>query len=135
VESPDNVVVTPWGDLWFCEDEVVTGNGRNRIVGITPEGRVYRFARNRFNYSEFTGPTFSPDGRTFFVNVQNPDMTLAIWGPFSRPNPIRQRRIAHAAPPARYAPRVSEGLAEAAERYGISRLEAAAYDRIGIPLA
>ena len=135
MQSPDNIVVTPWGDLWFCEDEVVVGDGRNRIMGITPEGRVYTFAKNRLNYSEFTGPAFPPNGRTFFVNIQNPDMTLAIWGPFPQRNRGGQRQMAYAAPPARYAPRVSEDLVEAAERRGFSRLEAAAYDRIGVPLA
>ena len=26
IESPDNIVVTPWGDLWFAEDEAVFGD-------------------------------------------------------------------------------------------------------------
>ena len=82
MESPDNIIVTPWGDLWFAEDETVEGNNRNRMVGITPAGQVYVFASNRLNNSEFAGPTFSPDGRTLFVNLQNPGITLAIWGPF-----------------------------------------------------
>ena len=41
-------------------------------MGITPEGQVYLFASNRLNDSEFAGPTFSPDGNTFFVNFQTP---------------------------------------------------------------
>ena len=36
LKSPDNVVITPWGDLWIAED----GSGTNRIIGITPEGNV-----------------------------------------------------------------------------------------------
>jgi hypothetical protein len=39
-----------------------------------------------------------------------------------------------APPPSRYAPAISGELAEAAQRYGLSRLEAAAYERIGVPL-
>jgi hypothetical protein len=61
-------------------------------------------------------------------------MTFAIWGPFQRISGARQRQMAAAAPPAHLAPSVSGELAEAAERYGMTRLEAAAYDRLGVPL-
>ncbi|HEX2729503.1 MAG TPA: alkaline phosphatase PhoX [Rubrobacteraceae bacterium] len=128
MESPDNIVVTPWGDLWFAED----GEGENRVMGITPDGEVYKFASNTL--SEFAGPTFSPDGKTFFVNIQNPGITFAIWGPFKRRNAGRQRQMSVAAPPALLAPRVSGELAEAAEKFGMSSLEAAAYDRLGVSL-
>ena len=101
MESPDNIVVTPFGDLWFAED----GDGVNRVMGITPDGGVYEFARNRISGSEFAGPCFSPDGRTFFVNVQSPGLTLAIWGPFPRRSGARRRQMAHAAPPAALARR------------------------------
>ena len=131
MESPDNIVITPWGDLWFAED----GDGENRVMGITPEGGVYKFASNRLNDSEFAGPTFSPDGNTFFVNIQTPGKTFAIWGPFQRRNAARQRQMAVAAPPEFLAPKISGELAEAAERYGMSTLEAAAYDRLGVRLA
>ncbi|MDQ3318285.1 MAG: DUF839 domain-containing protein, partial [Actinomycetota bacterium] len=129
MESPDNIVVTPFGDLWFAED----GGGENRVMGITPDGQVYKFASN--NLSEFAGPTFSPDGRTFFVNIQGEGLTFAIWGPFAKRNASRQRQMAAASPPERLAPKVSGELAEAADRYGMSSLEAAAYDRLGVPLA
>jgi hypothetical protein len=42
--------------------------------------------------------------------------------------------MAHAAPPAALAPRVSGELAEAASRHGLGLLEAAAYERLGVPL-
>lgn len=144
MESPDNIVVTPWGDLWFAEDDAIdNADTTNRLMGITPEGRVYEFARNRVQdpdedpgvNSEFAGPTFSPGGRTFFVNVQNPGITYAIWGPFRRRSPGRQRRMAFAAPPQHLAPLISEGFAETARRNGMSDLEAAAYDRLGVDLA
>jgi len=137
IESPDNITITPWGDLWFAEDEIPTvgGDSRNRVVGVTPGGQVYRFARNVRSDSEFAGPTFSPDGRTFFVNIQNPGITLAIWGPFRYRNFSRQARMSAAAPPQEFAPRVSGELAEAAGRHGMGTLEAAAFDRLGVPLA
>jgi secreted PhoX family phosphatase len=128
MEAPDNVYVTPWGDIWFAED----GPGENRIMGITPAGETYAFARTVG--SEFAGPAFSPDGRTFFVNAQDHQVTYAIWGPFPRQNRARRRRMAHAAPPPGRAPVVSGELAEAAQRYGLTELEAAAYDRLGVAL-
>ncbi len=136
IESPDNITITPFGDLWFAEDEAVSdGDSVNRIVGVTPGGQVYKFARNAKNDSEFAGPIFSPDGRTFFVNIQNPGITLAIWGPFRYRSTTRQARMSVAAPPEEFAPRVSGELAEAAGRHGMSTLEAAAFDRLGVPLA
>ena len=135
IESPDNIVVTPWGDLWFAEDEAVDGDMMNRIVGITPRGQTYVFARNRKSDSEFAGPTFSPDGGTFFVNMQGDGLTFAIWGPFTQGSSIRQQQMAVAAPPAHLAPRVSGELAEAAGRHGMSTLEAAAFERLGVSLA
>lgn len=131
LESPDNVVVTPWGDVLLAED----GDDENRLIGITPEGTSYVFANNAHpDMSEFAGPTFSPDGRTLFVNVQSPGITFAIWGPFARQNRARQRQMAHADPPAAYAPRISGELAEAADRFGLTKLEAAAFDRLGVSL-
>jgi uncharacterized protein len=43
--------------------------------------------------------------------------------------------MAVAAPPESMMPVVSDDLAEAATRYGMSPLEAAAYDRLGLSLA
>ncbi|MCP3741720.1 alkaline phosphatase PhoX [Rossellomorea sp. BNER] len=130
MESPDNICITPWGDLLFAEDG---GNG-NRVMGITPEGEVYPFANNRLNGSEFCGPTFSPDGKTFFLNIQSPGITFAIWGPFPGRNPARQRYMGHAAPPANFAPKISAHSQEIAKVNGISDLEAAAFLRHGVPL-
>jgi secreted PhoX family phosphatase len=135
MQSPDNIVVTPWGDLWFAEDEAVSGDTINRVMGITPNGQVYPFARNRLNDSEFAGPTFSPDGNTFFVNFQNPGITFAVWGPFGGQSAARQQQMAVAAPPSQMAPQISGELAEAARKFGMSPLEVAAYDRLGVSIA
>lgn len=84
MENADNLTVTPWGDLIICED----GPDEEFLIGVTPEGHLYRFARNAGNLSEFAGATFSPDGTTLFVNIQSPGITLAITGPWHE---VRQR--------------------------------------------
>ena len=130
LKSPDNVVITPWGDIWIAED----GSGVNRIIGITPEGNPYVFLENAMNGSEVAGPTFSVDGNTFFLNIQSPGITLAIWGPFARKNSTRRRAMNYAQPPADFAPIVSDKLAAFAEEQGMSTLEAAALERHGMPI-
>ena len=78
LEKADNLTVAPWGGLFICED----GPGENRVLGVTPQGEIYEFARNVMNNSELAGATFSPDATTLFVNIQNPGLTLAITGPW-----------------------------------------------------
>jgi secreted PhoX family phosphatase len=78
IENADNLTVTPWGDVMVCED----GKKDDRIVGITPQGKVYTFAHNIKNSSELAGVVFSPDGTTMFANIQSLGYTLAITGPW-----------------------------------------------------
>lgn len=80
LDGPDNIVVSSFGDLFICED----GDGEQFVVGITPDGELYDFARNAINEREFCGACFSPDGQTLFVNIQDPGITFAIWGPWRR---------------------------------------------------
>jgi secreted PhoX family phosphatase len=75
----------------LCEDNV----NDNYLRGLTRGGQLFDIALNRlrsqistppgasrFN-DEFAGTTFSPDGRTLFVNIQaSRGMTFAIWGPW-----------------------------------------------------
>ncbi|MEO6511804.1 MAG: alkaline phosphatase PhoX [Nocardioides sp.] len=77
-DGPDNVTVTPWGTLVLAED----GVGSSHVLSTVPGGPSYAIARNMLNDSEFTGPAFSADGRTLFVNIMNPGITLAITGPW-----------------------------------------------------
>ena len=77
-DGPDNVTVTPWGTLVLAED----GVGASHVLSSVPGGPSYAIARNQLNESEFTGPTFTDDGRTLFVNIQTPGITLAITGPW-----------------------------------------------------
>jgi len=77
-DMPDNITVTPWGDLLVCEDNHRAAHLRL----ITRAGHVLPFAFNRGSLSEFAGVCFSPDGRLLFVNVQEQGLTLAIQGPW-----------------------------------------------------
>jgi secreted PhoX family phosphatase len=88
-DGPDNVHVTPWGGLVIAED----GDGDNHLVGWTEATGAWPLARNQINaadelasavYNELTGPTFSPDGRLLFANVQEPGHTFAISADFAR---------------------------------------------------
>jgi uncharacterized protein len=88
-DGPDNVTVTPWGTLILAED----GVRASHVLSAVPGGPTYAIARNQLSngtsggvatYSEFTGPTFSPDGKILFVNIQAPGITLAITGPWER---------------------------------------------------
>ncbi len=77
-DGPDNITVGPHGFAVACTD----GEDDQWLVGITDEGRVFPFAKNANSDSEFAGATFSSDGRTLFVNQQDPGWTYAIWGPW-----------------------------------------------------
>lgn len=77
-ENPDQMTGTPWGDLFVCED----GFGEQHLIGVTPQRKIYPFARNVLDESEFAGICFSPDGSTAFVNYLNVGYTFAIRGPW-----------------------------------------------------
>ncbi|HET9422021.1 MAG TPA: alkaline phosphatase PhoX [Nocardioides sp.] len=87
-DGPDNVTVTPWGSLVLAED----GVGASHVLSSVPGGPTYAIARNMLNvgdddepeYSEFTGPSFSADGKVLYVNIQDPGLTLAITGPWEK---------------------------------------------------
>lgn len=77
LKSCDNLAVAPWGDVILCEDD-----SHSNLVGISPKGEIYRLAENVGFESEMAGGVFSPSGKTFFVNIQKPGITLAITGPW-----------------------------------------------------
>lgn len=79
LDMPDNCVVAPWGDLVLCEDG---SSPDSFVLGVTPEGQIYKIARSAIDASEFAGCTFSPDGSTLFVNLQHHGLTVAIHGPW-----------------------------------------------------
>ncbi len=73
-------------------------------------------------------------GRTFFLNIQDPGHTFAIWGPFPRRNAGGQRAMGSASPRHRWKPKVSAELREHATKNDMSPYEAAAYERLGVAL-
>ncbi|MFE9103781.1 alkaline phosphatase PhoX [Actinomadura geliboluensis] len=81
-DGPDNITVSPYGGgVILAED----GDGEQYLVGTTRKNKPFAMARNALNGSEFTGVTFSPDGRTLFANRQSdPGATYAITGPWHR---------------------------------------------------
>lgn len=86
LDNPDNITVSPRGGLVLCED----GANESFLHGLTQRGQVFDFALNLINQREWAGATFSPDGRTLFVNIQGTTSTptgdlgrtFAIWGPW-----------------------------------------------------
>lgn len=76
LDMPDNITVTPWGELVVVED----GPAANSIRWLNAEGQLSEFGRTAL--SELTGVCFSPDGRAMFVNIQVAGLTLVITGPF-----------------------------------------------------
>lgn len=90
LESPDNIGIAPWGDMFICEDNaapattVVRQTQSNFVRGVTAQGKMYTFARNHYSagQSELAGLCFAPSHPTMFLNIQVPGFTLAIAGPW-----------------------------------------------------
>lgn len=92
LNKPDNLTVSPRGGLAICEDG---GDAPQRIHGMTRDGRLFPFVRNNavlngerhgfrgdFRESEFSGVSFTHDGRWMFFNIQAPGITIAMTGPW-----------------------------------------------------
>jgi secreted PhoX family phosphatase len=92
LSMPDNLTITPWGDLLMAEDNYNADGGATHqyLRCLRPDGSVYDFGRNPNNTpddcgAEMSGPCFSPDGKVLFVNIQTPvGITLAIHGPWQQ---------------------------------------------------
>ena len=100
LDSPDNLTISPRGNLLICEDDAGSVDGDahplapgltdvNRLIGLTRDGRTFEFLVNRFSTSELAGACFSPDGQTLFMNVYGTaepgsGFTAAITGPWRR---------------------------------------------------
>jgi secreted PhoX family phosphatase len=95
LDQPDCLTVSPRGGVVVCEDGDggARDGGTNRIRVFTPEGTIEEFARNdtplklggkAVGRTEWTGSTYSPDGKWLFVSLQVPGKTFAITGPWER---------------------------------------------------
>ena len=76
INMPDNITISPWGDLIICEDN----SDINRLWGISQKGNPYIIAENNYSESEFAGVCFSPSAKTMFFNLQNNGQTFAVTG-------------------------------------------------------
>jgi uncharacterized protein len=77
--SPDNITVSPRGEVVVAEDQ----KGRCRLRVLDVQGKVSTLAQNALGIAqEFAGVCFSPDGSTLFCNLQKSGHTVAIQGPF-----------------------------------------------------
>lgn len=103
-DAPDNITVHGNGLILACEDGAghVDASGATRgtrLLAVGREGGAFVVGENNLRLdapipgkpaieprdyvsSEWAGATFSPDGRTLFVNIQVPGITLAIDGPW-----------------------------------------------------
>ena len=106
LDGPDNMTTSPGGAIVICEDgnlksnfvKALLPNGTMIDVAenllavqqhyLAASGKLYdptvpddgRSAGDGIGFSEFAGPTFSPDGQWLFVNIQVPGITCAITG-------------------------------------------------------
>ena len=80
INMPDNLTVSPWGDLIVCEDNPEI----DRLWGIKPDGSVYIIAENRYTGAEFAGVCFNQKNDTMYLNIQQNGQTIAIKGDWNR---------------------------------------------------
>lgn len=87
LDGPDNICIHPRGHLFICEDGTREKDTDNYVRVLNSKGQISPFAKNivpKFENREFCGATFSPDGKTLFVNIQIPGLTFAIWGDWEK---------------------------------------------------
>ena len=78
LSTPDNCAFDSMGRIWICVDgqqHKTRGGFCDSVYAADTSGSGRRLTRNFMNVprgGEPTGPAFTPDDRTFFVNVQGP---------------------------------------------------------------
>ena len=97
LSGPDNIDVSPRGNLVICEDRVSGGTIGQCLAGISKAGELHKFSlvnpnldgswndfdlRDTARESEWAGVCFSADGQWMFANLQKPGITFAITGPW-----------------------------------------------------
>jgi secreted PhoX family phosphatase len=87
----DNIVVSPSGDLFACEDP--GGDDGPDVTILTPDLTISKFCNldpNQHAGSEATGPIFDPTGKRFFFTSQRymgAGAVFEIVGPFRTERP------------------------------------------------
>ena len=96
--SPDTVAFDPLGRLWIGSDisnsallkGEMAGLGNNALLACDPaSGQTRRFLTGPAA-CEITGATWTPDGRTLFVDIQHPGETAG-----ARNDPAAPRRVSN----------------------------------------
>jgi secreted PhoX family phosphatase len=93
IDSVDNIVMTPGGDIIIVEDK---GDPTQQATAIQPDGAIAVLVQLvGQDDSEVTGPAFSPDGRFFYFSSQRgpgaggttgtAGITYCIEGPWFTP--------------------------------------------------
>lgn len=93
IDSVDNIVLTPGGDIVIVEDK---GDPSQQATAIQPDGSIVVLVQLVGQTdSEVTGPAFSPDGRFFYFSSQRgpaaggttgtAGITYCIEGPWYTP--------------------------------------------------
>ena len=75
MSSPDNVAFDNLGRVWIVTDGQIKHGFADSIYAVDPDGPARGLLRRLFNSpkgAEICGPTFTPDNRTLFVNIQHP---------------------------------------------------------------
>ncbi|MCF6225729.1 MAG: PhoX family protein [Xanthomonadales bacterium] len=95
--GPDNLAVSPRGNIVICEDHVTKVNKSQHLLALLESGDYFYFCQINpelrgihhghdlaatLSSSEWAGVSFSADGRWMFANLFNPGITVAITGPW-----------------------------------------------------
>ena len=96
--SPDTIAFDPQGRLWIGTDMSTSAIGKGDLARLgnnqllacdLASGEVRRFLVGPVG-CELTGATWTPDGRTLFVNIQHPGET-----PSEKSDPTQPRRFSN----------------------------------------
>jgi len=117
LDGPDNMTTSPGGAIVIAEDGNLKSNFVKALLPggaminvaenlvavqqhyLEASGKLYdptvpddgRSAGDGVGFSEFAGPTFSPDGQWLFVNIQVPGITCAITGDWNSIGSLTRR--------------------------------------------
>ena len=77
-DGPDNITVSPWGGLSSAAD----GEGVQHLFTVSADGEPALRPQRTGRRASSPAPRSRADGKTLFVNLQEPGVTFAITGPW-----------------------------------------------------